>query len=145
MKFLLDTMVVSETRKSIPDANVLSWLASIARHDQYLSVATLYEIQRGIALAERRDRPFAEILSRWLDELAHSYARQIVPVDDGIARRWGSLSGAVGNESVDLIIGATALERGLIVATRDIRDFLRAGVTTLNPFEADPAPIRPPL
>jgi toxin FitB len=36
---------------------------------------------------------------------------------------------------VDLLIAATALERGLIVATRNVRHFAPTGVAVENPFE----------
>jgi len=36
---------------------------------------------------------------------------------------------------LDGMIAATALEHGLIVATRNTRDFSQTGVKTFNPFE----------
>jgi predicted nucleic acid-binding protein len=50
------------------------------------------------------------------------------------ARRWGALSAALGNESADLIIAATALEHGLTVVTRNVSDFEPTGVAILDPF-----------
>ena len=37
------------------------------------------------------------------------------------ARRWGQLSAALGHDSADLLIAATALEHGLTVASRNLR------------------------
>ena len=50
------------------------------------------------------------------------------------ARRWGALSAALGNDSADLMIAATALEHGLTVVTRNVSDFERSGVAVLDPF-----------
>jgi predicted nucleic acid-binding protein len=44
------------------------------------------------------------------------------------------LSAALGNDSVDLMIAATALEHGLTVVTRNVSDFKPTGVTVLDPF-----------
>jgi len=45
------------------------------------------------------------------------------------------LSAALGNESTDLMIAATALEHGLTVVTRNVSDFEPTGVPVLDPFK----------
>jgi len=67
------------------------------------------------------------------------YGERILPFDLQIARRWGRLSAALGNDSADLMISATALEHGLTVATRNVSDFESTGVATLNPFASRPS------
>jgi hypothetical protein len=59
-----------------------------------------------------------------------------LPFDLQVARRWGQLSAALGNDSADLMISATALEHGLTVVTRNVSDFEPTGVPILNPFNA---------
>ena len=59
--------------------------------------------------------------------------RPDISVDAATARRWGRLSAKLGHDSSDLLIAATALERGLTVVTRNVRHFEPAGVATLNP------------
>ena len=54
--------------------------------------------------------------------------------------RWGLLSAEIGHESADLLIAATALERGLTVVTRNLRHFTPTGVDALNPWMQEPAP-----
>jgi hypothetical protein len=51
-----------------------------------------------------------------------------------VARRWGLLSAEIGHDGADLLIAATALERGLTVVTRNLRHFTPTGVATLNPW-----------
>ena len=62
------------------------------------------------------------------------YGERVLPFDVQTARRWGALSAALGNESADLMIAATALEHGLTVVTRNVTDFVPTGVATLDPF-----------
>jgi predicted nucleic acid-binding protein len=44
------------------------------------------------------------------------------------------LSARIGNDSPDLMIASIALDRGLTVATRNIRHFEPTGVATLDPM-----------
>lgn len=131
---LLDTVVLSELRKRQPRSMVVEWLKAQDGRQLFISVVSIAEIQRGIEKRRLADPPFAETLSRWLDDLVRFYADRVLLVTPQVARRWGALSAKLGNESADLLIAATALERGLTVATRNIRHFVPAGVPTVNPF-----------
>ena len=53
------------------------------------------------------------------------------------ARRWGQLSAALGHDSADLLIAATAREHGLTVVTRNLRHFTATGVATLDPWQGE--------
>jgi len=53
------------------------------------------------------------------------------------ARRWGQLSAALGHDSADLLIAATALEHGLTVVTLNLRPFIPTGVATLDPWQGE--------
>jgi len=52
------------------------------------------------------------------------------------ARRWGQLSAALGYDSADRLIAATALEQGLTVVSPNLRHFAPTGLATLNPWQA---------
>jgi len=86
--------------------------------------------------SERRTR-----LERWLeDDLLPWFEGRVLPVTKPIAERWGlldaqcQLRGTPAN-TADGMIAATALEHGLTVATRNVRDFAAMGVGMLNPWE----------
>jgi toxin FitB len=66
------------------------------------------------------------------------YGERIVPFDLRAVRRWGALSAALGNDSADLMIAATALEHGLTVVTHNLSDFEPTGVAVLDPFSRRP-------
>jgi predicted nucleic acid-binding protein len=66
------------------------------------------------------------------------YGERIVPFDLRAARRWGASSAALGNDSADLMIAATALEHGLTVVTRNLSDFEPTGVAVFDPFSRRP-------
>ena len=67
MSFLLDTDILSAIRRKQRDPNLEKWLRSINSTDIFLSVVTLGEVERGIALQRRINPTFSENLERWLD------------------------------------------------------------------------------
>jgi predicted nucleic acid-binding protein len=132
--YLLDTVILSELRKHRRDAGVVAWIGSVAPGDLSLSAVTIAEIELGIERQRVVDPAFAQELARWLDVTLRAYGERILPLTVTIARRWGRLAAQIANRDLDLAIAATALEHGLTVVTRNVSDFARAGVATVNPF-----------
>jgi predicted nucleic acid-binding protein len=136
--YLLDTDVLSTLAKRRRPASVENWLVHQRPGDLFVSVVSIGEIERGIALQRARDQDFAATLASWLDRVLTVYADRILPFDLASARRWGQLSAALGHHAADLQIAATALERGLTVVTRNVSDFEPTGVPVFDPFNMSP-------
>jgi predicted nucleic acid-binding protein len=136
--FLIDTVTLSELRKRERDPMVVAWFERQRTTDLLLSVISIGEIERGIARQRASDPEFARALAAWLDRVLTLYGERILPFELRSARRWGALSAALGNDSADLMIAATALEHGLTVVTRNVSDFEPTGVTVLDPFSRRP-------
>lgn len=135
MSYLLDTNVLSELRKGQRAApRVLEWYETIRPQDRFVSVVTAGEIRRGIERLRPRDEVQARALERWLGRLLTTYADRVLAVDLDIADRWGRLSAGASLPVVDTLLAATALVRGLTLATRNTRDVSRTGVAVVNPF-----------
>ena len=132
--FLVDTDVLSALTRSRRNAHVVAWLGRQRSGDLFVSVVSIGEIERGIALQRRANPDFAATLAAWLDRLLAAYGDRILPFDLAAARRWGQLSAALGHEGADLQIAATALEYGLTVVTRNVSDFAPTGAGVFNPF-----------
>lgn len=132
--FLIDTDVLSALAKRRRNRNVEAWFARQRDADLFVSVISIGEIERGIAMKRRHDPDFAQALATWLDQVLVTYGGRVLPFDLAAARRWGELSATIGNDGADLQIAATALEHGLTIVTRNVTDFERTGVKTLNPF-----------
>ncbi|MET0939815.1 MAG: type II toxin-antitoxin system VapC family toxin [Mesorhizobium sp.] len=134
--YVIDTDVLSALRKRQRAPRLETWIAAQRTSDLFISVVSVGEIERGIALKSVQDPDFATQLSVWLDRLLAMYGNRILPFDLGSSRRWGQLSAAIGNHSADLQIAATALEHGLTVVTRNVRHFSSSGVAVLDPFSS---------
>ena len=109
-------------------------MRSAPRGQTFLSVMTLGEIEKGIALRARKDKAGAASLSRWLDGVRQRFAGRILPVDDAVALEWGRLSAIRSRPVADALIAATASVSGKIVVTRNVADFADAGVQIINPW-----------
>ena len=136
--FLLDTNVVSELRKvgtSKINPNVEHWAYDTPGEQTYLSVITVFELERGVLLTERRDTAQGKVLRQWLkSRVLKEYAERIIPISLGIAKRCAQLHVPDPISDYDALIAATALEHGLTVVTRNIDDFERIGVNLVNPW-----------
>lgn len=63
----------------------------------------------------------------------------VYPVTPTIAQRGGVLRGQFQAQGIvrsapDMLIAATAMEHQVVLATRNVRDFLGCGVQVVNPF-----------
>lgn len=100
----------------------------------YLSVITLGEIERGIAMKERTDPGTASHLAIWLQQLRRDHADRILPITDRVSITWGRLSAIRPRGDADGLIAATALVHDLILVTRNVSDFDDTGVALFNPW-----------
>jgi toxin FitB len=135
--YLIDTVVLSELRKRQRHPGLVQWLRDKAAETLFLSVVTIGEIERGILRQRPKDPGFADALAAWLDRTIEIYADRILAIDMPIARCWGRLSARIGHGGADLLIAATALERGLTVVTRNVQHFAPTRVSIENPFAGD--------
>lgn len=135
---LLDTCVLSEQLKPLPDPSCVHWLDSIPEDAVYIPAFTLGELKRGIERLEPGSK--RNLLEIWLEQLNARFAGKIVGFDGQTALVWGALSArlaALGTPMplMDSLIAACALRLGATLATRNVADFARAGVELLNPWE----------
>jgi toxin FitB len=136
MAFLLDTNVVSELRKTVPNPRVTRWHAEHSRADVYLSTLVIGEIRRGIDRLRPRDPKQADNLERWLSGLTASYRDRLLPVTTEVAEEWGRMSATAQPPPViDGLMAATASIYRLTLVTRNVADVARTGVPLINPFE----------
>ncbi len=134
MKYLVDANVLSETTRLQPDEKVVEWLRE---HQSELAVdpIVLGEIRFGILLLPNGAR--RRKLEKWFElgvEKVHC-----LQWDSSTGLRWGQLLAELRKKGramqiKDSMIAATALKHGLMIATRNEKDFAATGLKIIDPF-----------
>jgi predicted nucleic acid-binding protein len=144
--YLLDTNVVSESRKLATgraDPNVVAWMSATDPASTHISAITLFELEHGVLLMERRDSIQGAMLRRWLVETVQpAFEGRIVPMSAEVAIRCARLHVPDPRSERDSWIAATALVHDMTVVTRNVDDFAGIGVSLINPWDASDPPDR---
>jgi toxin FitB len=136
VRYLLDTNVVSELGKGEQsDRNVAAWIDSMRPEVLCISALVVGEIRAGVEKLRVRQAERAGAFERRLVLVVDLFADRIFGIDRRVAESWGRLNAAGRIAAVDGLIAATALVHGMIVVTRNVRDFAGTGARVLNPFE----------
>lgn len=134
--YLLDTNVLSALRR--PDkapATLLRWAAALPPDATCISAITVMELEHGILSLARRDQAQAALLRQWLEEvILPAFEGRILAVDQRVAREAARLMLPAPLPVNDVLIAATARIHGLVVVTRNVRDFGRLDVALHNPW-----------
>ncbi len=133
--YLLDTNVISETRKVRADSGVIAFLSAADAAGLFLSVLTLGELRKGVEAKRRSDPVAADRLGAWVDGIETTFADRVLPIDAAVARRWGELSAGRSLPVIDALIAATAIEYGLTLVTRNTRDIESTRVPLVDPWQ----------
>jgi len=139
VNLLIDTNVLSEVQRPAPNLKVLDWLDAVDEDRAFISVASIAELRRGVALMNDGRR--RAVLSAWLtNDLPARFAERILPIDHAVAQHWGDLMAQSRRSGVALSVmdgffAATALAGGLALVTRNVKDFTSFGVQLFNPWE----------
>ena len=134
MIFLVDANVLCEPTKPTPNPRVVEWLAA-NEGSIVVDAVILGEVCGGIlALPSGRRRQRLEL---WFEAVVR--ALECLPWDGVVGLRWARLVVDLRKKGtpvpvLDSLIAATALAHGLTVATRNRRDFDKAGVEVVDPF-----------
>lgn len=124
---LLDTNVVSELMRPVPDPKVVRWLDDQPAADVWICAVTVGEIRLGIALlpeGRRRER-LAGLAEAMIQE---DFSERCLPYDMLAATEYAAIVASRTRRGLpisveDAQIAAIARSGGLTLATRNIKDF----------------------
>ena len=135
---ILDTNVVSEPLKLMPEPAVLQWLDRQAPETLYLTTISFSELLAGIEImpaGRRRSKLHAAIVEQMLP----LFGGRILTFDLAACEffaRVNARAHAAGKpiSFADGAIAAIASAHGFMLATRNERDFKGTGVKLINPW-----------
>ncbi len=141
------SLVKADSSRSVTEASdyrcrVVAEIVEIRnapQDDVYISVLTLAEVRRGIALLPAGHRR-AQLEEWLLHDLLPSVESRVLPVTEPIADRWAAIAAEAQLRGrplavIDGLIAATAIEHDLTLVTRNERDFSDRGAVLLNPWQ----------
>lgn len=137
MKYLVDANVLSEATRRDPEPAVIEWLAA-HEPDVAIDAIVLAELAVGVERLPRGRK--RSQLEEWFEKLDGTI--ECLPWDREVSREWARLVAGLRRRGramplFDSMIAATARVHGLVVVTRNVRDFEPSGVELLNPFPGD--------
>lgn len=135
---VLDTNVLSEVLRPVPDPKVLAWLNSRPRSSLFTTSVTRGEVLYGLRLLPDGQRR----LGLWRAAIAifdEDFSGQTLNFDSGAADAYAEISArrrSAGKpiSQFDAMIAAIASSRGASLATRNVRDFDSCGIPIVNPW-----------
>jgi toxin FitB len=135
LQYLLDTNVLSETRKRQADEQVISFLSKAEPSAIYISVLTLGELRKGVVRKSQTDPESAKRIGSWVEGLELSFADRILGIDTRVAKLWGELSAQRPRPVVDTLLAAIAMVHELTLVTRNGIDVQDIPVPVLDPWK----------
>ena len=133
MSWLFDTVALSEATKPRANPGFIRWIETVEAEVVYTSVLCLGEIRRGIEMLPPGDKRYG--LEAWLtSDLPGWLGSRVLPIDLDCSIAWGAMGARSRVSPIDALIAATALNYGLTVVTRNVRDFDGLGVAIVNPW-----------
>ena len=136
--YLIDTNVISEVTKKAPDASVLTFLSTEA--DLWVPSMALHEMAFGIRRLS--GGPKRTRLERAIALFTAEFDDRIVPLHREAAEHAAEFRAQAEHRKFELslsdaLIAGTAAAHGLILATRNVKDFERLDLDILNPWLSD--------
>ena len=136
---LLDTNVLSELMRPMPDPNVVRWLDAWLEWDVWISAVTVAEIRLGISLLPAGKRK--ELLLNLAEQMfQEDFPDRCLPFDCEAARKYALIVSERNRQGhpirvEDAQIAAIARTAGLELATRNTKDFSNiTGLQLVDPW-----------
>ena len=137
---ILDTNVISETRRAQPHPTVVAWFASQRPERLFLTATVVGELAVGIACLPAGRRRWE--MAAWLKAVTDQhFAGRMLPYDAAAGLLYGEIVAHARAQRrtpniSDAQIAAVAQVNEMAVATRDVSDFEPLAAATINRWQA---------
>jgi predicted nucleic acid-binding protein len=134
MRYLLDTNVVSETKRKIPNQGVIDFITKVNIDDIYFSCLTIGELKAGALKKARTDPVAAKSIMKWIEDILFTSSDRIISVNLEACQKWAEFLAIDRTNAIDSLLAAQAATNDMILVTRNIKHVQIFGVNCLNPF-----------
>jgi predicted nucleic acid-binding protein len=136
---ILDTNVISELARQIPDTGVLAWLDSLEISEVATTAVTAAQLRYGVArLPDGHRKRELTVVIRGI--LVEDFYGRVLPFDERASIRYADV--VTGRERIgrpigvaDAQIAAICRDSGAILATRNTADFEETGIELVDPWK----------
>lgn len=137
---VLDTNVVSELMRRLPDVGVLQWVDGIPVDEVLLTAVTAAELRHGAARLPdgRRKHELAAKVEKLLTE---RFEGRVLPFDGDAAVHYAQIAASREHSGrpismAEAQIAAICRRYGARLATRNVKDFVDTGVPVEDPWSS---------
>jgi len=137
VKYLLDTNIISEMKKSNCNPKVRAFTDKIPLEDMYICAVSVGELSYGMEKLPPGKKK-NELLLWFNTKLPEYFYQRIISLDTDIMIEWGKIRAKTGRTMpvVDSLIASAAITRHMTLVTRNTRDFEDIeGIMLINPWE----------
>lgn len=135
---ILDTNVISELMKPVPDEEVAHWVAKQDLQQLAVTTISIAEIQRGLKRLPKGKKR-AKLEKSFVQFIAEGFEERIFSFNESAANIYGEIcqqreSQGLDADSIDMMIASITLAHNAILATRNTKDFTKSGIRLINPW-----------
>jgi predicted nucleic acid-binding protein len=137
---ILDTNILSETLRPVPNTKVMTWLAAQRRVSLFTTTVTKAEIFYGVRLLAHgaRKEALASAINAIFDE---DFAGRLLSFDSRAADMYAQIaasrkSAGTPISQFDAMIAAITRSQEATLATHNTKDFINCGINIIDPWRA---------
>ncbi|NJL88367.1 MAG: type II toxin-antitoxin system VapC family toxin [Coleofasciculaceae cyanobacterium SM2_1_6] len=138
---ILDTNVISEFMRLLPDPAVMAWVGQQEIPELFITTITQAEVYYGLALLPfgKRRLELARAVHQVFEQ---DFQQRILSFDSAAAMEYGTLAASRRQSGkpvsqADTQIAAIAQAQNAVLATRNIADFRDFGLALVNPWQLE--------
>ncbi|MCP3797930.1 type II toxin-antitoxin system VapC family toxin [Allokutzneria sp. A3M-2-11 16] len=137
---VLDTNVVSELMRQVPDDTVVRWVDRYPADEVFITAVTVAELVYGVARLPGGHRKTV-LAAKVFELLTEDLQGQVLPFDGASAEYYGEIVAARERQGrpismADAQIAAVCRRFTACLATRNTKDFVGTGISLLDPWDA---------
>lgn len=136
---VLDTNVISEFMRKVPESRVIDWLDTQPAESIWTTAISVYEIRFGLEVLDDGVRK-KQLQDIFKTVISHDLSNRVLDFDNTAANEAALISAGGRNtgrsiEIRDALIAGLVRSRRATLVTRNVKHFGNTGITIINPWD----------